>query len=82
MLSDAGVGAVVTAGAGVNDSGDRGVADRLAAGAAPPWAFVLGHMVIELGVARKRPVAHRAIDAGIKFVFVAEHGSSWGYFLG
>jgi hypothetical protein len=37
-------------------------------------AFVPGHGVVRPGIRRKRPVADRAVDAGIVFVFVAEHG--------
>jgi hypothetical protein len=49
--------------------------DSLAAGSATLGAFVFAHVIIKAGKSGKRPVADRAVDAGVKFVFVAEHGS-------
>jgi hypothetical protein len=51
-------------------------ANGLAAGCATARALVFGQVIFEPGVARKRPVADRAIDAGVSFVVVAEHGGS------
>jgi len=41
---------------------------------------MLGQVVIEPDVAGKRPVADRAVDGGVVFVFVAElvRGITWG----
>jgi len=50
-----------------------GAADGLAAQSATGQAFVLGQVVIEAGKRRKRPVAYRAVNTCIVFVFVAEH---------
>jgi len=55
-------------------------ADGLAAQFAAGQAFMLGQVVIEPDVAGKRPVADRAVDGGVVFVFVAElvRGITWG----
>ena len=61
-----------------------GAADGFATLVAVARAFVLGQVVIEAGETGKRPVAHRAVDAWVEFVVVAEHrGMNWpDYFLG